>query len=908
MTSLSSSCCRLRLPVLLLPLSCCAAFLCAAPARASQITVGENLPVRLWTAPCALEMHAEPTEAAATQADLVIRTYFASPRTTFDDLVRQGILSDPRDRSRDHTQTDLDPGAPPEGDNMGWAAFTRDGARVLLTNRDTDNITVFDSATRQVIANVPVGGYPSGIAVTDRYAVITSPFENRVCVLDLDTYAIVGFATTGEQPWVVRISPDQTTAYVACDISNTLEVIDIATATRVRTISDFPLYLNSWTYNSENGRFTVQFSDFELTSDGAYAMIADGEVSTTFYFFNTATGQIEYTIQGIPNGRALAVCGDGTKAVLANLSDPVSVWQIDLAAHAVTGTVTIPGYQLGYLCVGANQDGSKAFIGVTNNKSAIVRFPTSDFHLFSETYTPQWIGSSLDHAWAISGHYRFTILDYASESILGQYEGNPQSYGAVSPIGFRAVGYDPHRHEGLYFYDYSGGVPSYLGTTIAGLDPEGDCPHRVAITPDGTKAVVSNVLSDNVVVIDLAVPSVVATLPTGDRPQDIAITRDSRWAVVGTGFGPVTVLDLSTNTVAANVQAGTGPVAISLSPDGSKAFAGNTSSNTVSIIALSGPTSHEVAELPVGEIGVLWAAYGVWSDVEASPDNRYCLVATSFEDVVKVIDTSTNTVVASVPVGRFPLQIAFDADGSHAIVTNALGNSYSVLRVNGPLSYLVGTFYQGREPLRLDNDPAHSQTAIGNFESKTVSLVNPETGALIATRSYTAYGYINQVTMDETGEPIVLTSTGSTPPGYLVRGTEAVPLLAAPGYFDYSPVSHTAVVAESGPDWVTIVRLLPSGAPEIAHLPLGQAGLLLAPAPNPARGRVNLTFLLPSAGAVRLEVTGAAGRVVESIPVGWVSTGRHEEPWTPPAAGVYFVRLLVDGRVLDSKRLVVLER
>lgn len=892
---------RVILPALLLPICCCAALLCIVPVRASEMRPDSGDAVPPEAGPVE-QMHAAP------HASPVVQMHAASPGMTFDDLVRQGIIADPRDRSRDHTQIDLDPGTYPEGDNMGWATFTRDGARVLLTNRDTGLVTVYDAATRQVIANIPVGGYPSGIAVTDRHAVITSPFENRVCVLDLDTYGIVGFAPTGEQPWVVRISPDQSTAYVACDIANTLEVIDIETATRVRSIPNFPLYLNSWMTNSENGRITVQFVDFELSSDGVYAVIADGEVSTTFYFFNTATGQIDYTIPGIPNGRALTVSGDGTKAVLASLSDPVSVWQIDLSAHAITGTVTIPGHQIGYFCIGANHDGSKAYFGVSNNRGAIVRFPTSDYRLFAETYTPQWIGSSPDHAWAISGHYRFTILDYATESILGSYEGNTQSNGAVSPVGFRAVGFDPHRHEGLYFYDYPGGIPSYRGTTVAGLDPEGDCPHRVAITPDGGKAIVGNVLSDNVVVIDLEAPAVVATIPTADRPQDIAITPDSRWAVVGTGFGPVTILDLSTHTVAAQVQAGTGPVAISLAADGSKAFVGNASSNTVSIIELSGPTSHEIAELPVGEIGVLWAAYGVWSDVEASPDNRYCLVATSFEDVVKVIDSNLNAVVATVPVGDFPLQIAFDADGSHAIVTNPQGNCYSVVRVNGAFSHLVGTFYRGAQPLRLDNDPAHGLTAIGNFLSKTVVLVNPETGDLVATNSYTAYGNIHQVILDETGEPIVLTSTGSTPPGYLVRGTEAVPLLAVPAHFDYSPLSRVAVVAESGPDWITIVGFGTSGTPEVTHLPLGQAGLLLPPAPNPASGSADLGFVLSASGWVRLEITDAAGRAVDSIPLGRMSAGRHVERWQFPGTGVYFVRLLVDGRMIDSRRLVALER
>ena len=39
---------------------------------------------------------------------------------------------------------DIDPGSPPEGDYLAWPVYTNDGQRVLLGNRGTDNVTVFD--------------------------------------------------------------------------------------------------------------------------------------------------------------------------------------------------------------------------------------------------------------------------------------------------------------------------------------------------------------------------------------------------------------------------------------------------------------------------------------------------------------------------------------------------------------------------------------------------------------------------------------------------------------------------------------------------------------------------------------------------------------------------------------------
>jgi len=77
-----------------------------------------------------------------------------------------------------------------------------------------------------------------------------------------------------------------------------------------------------------------------------------------------------------------------------------------------------------------------------------------------------------------------------------------------------------------------------------------------------------------------------------------------------------------------------------------------------------------------------------------------------------------------------------------------------------------------------------------------------------------------------------------------------------------------------------------------------RGGLALAPpAPNPARGSLRLTFDLPRAMRVRLEVLDVQGRAVATLAEGDFSAGRHERAWnasvagTRAAAGLYFVRL-----------------
>jgi YVTN family beta-propeller protein len=726
------------------------------------------------------------------------------------------VAPQPRTGSDRRGRADVDPGVPPEGDYLGWACFTNDGSKVLLSNRMTDNVTVFDWATMAVLANVDVGTYPSGIAVSDSYAVVCCSFSDEVHVIRLSDYSVEAVFSTGEQPWVARVSSDGTRAYASCDIDDVCEVIDLTTMSHARTISDFPIALSTWSYISENARNAFGFTDFEVTPDGQH--LVTGGARDSVFFFNTLTGALDYTVPGLTDCRQVELSGDGSSIVALGGYSPPMVYQIDLATHGLTASVPVTGYSLGTQGIGVNHDGSKAFIGVSNNSSAIVRFATLDFTVLTQTYTPFWIGTSPDHSLAIGGQYRFSLVDFAAESVVGQSVGITQSYGAVSPVGSRVASYDPLRHEGLYFYDYTTpSSPSYRGTTNSGEDPEGDAPRRVAIAPDGSTAVVTNVLSDNATIVDMASATPETILYIGDRPQNVAITPDSRWAVVcGMNSNSVKIVDLQTNTVATDVPTASRPAVVSITPDGSYAYVGNISSNTVSVVHLAGAASTEVAEFPCGVIGASLAGFHVCSDVRVSPSGQYALVAVSFDDQVKVIDTSSMSVVATLAVGDFPLQIAFNAAGDYAVVTNYAGDSYSVIHVDGASSSVVGTWSQGAGPLRLAYNPVRDVVGIGHYGSGTLVNVDPETGAFVSSVSYASYGPVLQVEFDEFGNAVVLTAASGGSAAYLHSSVGSISLTGQAGYFDYCSSNQLAAVVTPGPDVVAVISLadtIPPTAP-----------------------------------------------------------------------------------------------
>src|SRR5262249_1410984 len=89
------------------------------------------------------------------------------------------------------------------------------------------------------------------------------------------------------------------------------------------------------------------------------------------------------------------------------------------------------------------------------------------------------------------------------------------------------------------------------------------------------------------------------------------------------------------------------------------AYVTNSTSDTVSVIDTA--TNTVVATVPVGRL---------LRGVARAPDGTRAYVANEFSDTVSVIDTATNPVVATVPVGRFPLWVAITPDGTRAYVTN----------------------------------------------------------------------------------------------------------------------------------------------------------------------------------------------------------------------------------------------
>lgn len=114
----------------------------------------------------------------------------------------------------------------------------------------------------------------------------------------------------------------------------------------------------------------------------------------------------------------------------------------------------------------------------------------------------------------------------------------------------------------------------------------------------------------------------------------------------------------------------------------------------------------------------------------------------------------------------------------------------------------------------------------------------------------------------------------------------------------------------SDPDGVRVTAPLDGAAIVLGSGDTSGEAMLSAARPNPASGIARFAVSLPSAGTVDLGVFDLSGRRVATLASGRMAAGAREFTWDARGAhdGVYFVRLVVDGRTTSSRVTLLRQR
>lgn len=204
----------------------------------------------------------------------------------------------------------------------------------------------------------------------------------------------------------------------------------------------------------------------------------------------------------------------------------------------------------------------------------------------------------------------------------------------------------------------------------------------------------------------------------------------------GTNFRPTTYRWTNSNTTIGLPASGTGDIGaftalnttnsaqtatITVTPEQPAfAYIANFNSSTVSVI--NTVTNTVIATIPVGTSP---------RGVGISSDGSRVYVANRDSQNVSVINTATNTVIATIPVGNAPQGVSVSPDGSRVYVANQGSNNVSV--INTATNQVVTTIGVGTSPVGVSVSPDGNRVYVTNQRSNNVSVINTATNQVLAT-------------------------------------------------------------------------------------------------------------------------------------------------------------------------------
>ena len=124
----------------------------------------------------------------------------------------------------------------PVGQSPSGLAVTPDGRLLLSADRDSDAVSIIDIASRARLASVAVGKRPFGITIgSDGLRAYTANVKSDdVTVIDIAARKAVGKVATGRRPYAVALARGR--GFVTDQYGGTVTVFDLATLRPLKAI------------------------------------------------------------------------------------------------------------------------------------------------------------------------------------------------------------------------------------------------------------------------------------------------------------------------------------------------------------------------------------------------------------------------------------------------------------------------------------------------------------------------------------------------------------------------------------------------------------------------------------------------------------------------------------------------
>jgi YVTN family beta-propeller protein len=213
--------------------------------------------------------------------------------------------------------------------------------RIYVANYYSDNVSVIHGGTNTVVATIPVGLYPDGVAVnpgTNR-VYVTNFYSDDVSVIDGGTNTVVATVPVGLAPQGVAVDPGTNRVYVANHYSANVSVIDGGTNAVVATVPVGSEPRRVAVNPATNRIYATKGDSVSVIDGGTNTVVATIPVDAGGVAVNPATNRVYVVNSGSQN---VSVIDGGTNTVVATV--PVGYVPSGVAVNSHTNRIYVANY------------------------------------------------------------------------------------------------------------------------------------------------------------------------------------------------------------------------------------------------------------------------------------------------------------------------------------------------------------------------------------------------------------------------------------------------------------------------------------------------------------------------------------------------------------------------------------
>lgn len=227
----------------------------------------------------------------------------------------------------------------------------------------------------------------------------------------------------------------------------------------------------------------------------------------------------------------------------------------------------------------------------------------------------------------------------------------------------------------------------------------GPAPHEIAVSPDRQQAAVVAYGGSSIDLFDVQTMSLMRRIDLSPNlgPHGIAWIAPDRIVATFDRSNSVAILNPVTGDFASVATQQSSSHMLAVSPDFQTAYTANILSGTISVIDLG--QGAKIGDIHVG---------GAPEAIAITPDGRQLWVGDDSGPVVRVVDISTQVVIATLASDPIAIRIAISADGRTAISSNFM---------SGTLTLFDTATLERRGTISLSGSAAAMQVTLAFAES-----------------------------------------------------------------------------------------------------------------------------------------------------------------------------------------------